>query len=54
MRSTIRGAYMYGRDSLTLEDYLESPILATPFRILDRCLETDGACAVFHLARARP
>ncbi len=38
-------AYMYGRP-LTLEQYLESPTMATPFRILDCCLETDGACAV--------
>lgn len=38
-------AYMYGRP-LTLEDYLNSPMLATPFRVLDCCLETDGASAV--------
>ncbi len=38
-------AYMYDRP-LTLEQYLESPMMATPFRILDCCLETDGACAV--------
>ncbi|PON17109.1 transporter [Candidatus Entotheonella serta] len=38
-------AYMYGCP-LTLEQYLESPTMATPFRNLDCCLETDGACAV--------
>jgi acetyl-CoA acetyltransferase len=38
-------AYMYGRP-LTIENYLKSPMLASPFRILDCCLETDGACAV--------
>ena len=38
-------AYMYGR-TLTMEQYLQSPMVASPFRILDCCLETDGACAV--------
>ena len=38
-------AYMYGR-TLTMEQYLQSPMVASPFRVLDCCLETDGACAV--------
>src|SRR5262245_49949666 len=45
-------AYMYDRP-LTMEGYRQSPLLASPFRLLDCCLETEGACAVVVTTRDR-
>lgn len=38
-------AMMYGRP-ITLEDHRSSRWIAEPLRLLDCCLDTDGACAV--------
>ena len=38
-------AQMNGRE-LDMEAYLQSPLLSSPLRLFDYCLETDGACAV--------
>jgi acetyl-CoA acetyltransferase len=38
-------ALMRGR-TMTLEDYLASPVIAGPYRMFDCCLESDGAAAV--------
>lgn len=34
------------RPPITLVDHQNSPMIVEPFRLLDICLETDGACAV--------
>ncbi len=45
-------AQMYDR-KMTLQTYLDSPILTDPLRLFDYCLETDGACAVVVTSAAR-
>ncbi|MDB6000663.1 MAG: hypothetical protein JWP52_2362 [Rhizobacter sp.] len=38
-------AIMHGK-ALAMSDYLNARMIATPFRLYDCCLESDGACAV--------
>ena len=42
-------AHMHGRP-ITLQDVMDSPVLAWPIRLLDICPRTDGACAVVFAA----
>ena len=39
------GAQMAERP-MTMDDYLAAPMVSSPLRLFDYCLETDGACAV--------
>ena len=43
------------KDPITLEDHQNSPMLADPFRLLDCCLQTDGAaaCVITRADRAK-
>ncbi len=34
------------RTPITLDDYMNARRIATPFRVYDMCLESDGACAI--------
>lgn len=43
------------KDPITLDDHQNSPMLADPFRLLDCCLQTDGAaaCVITRADRAK-
>ena len=40
--------YAHLRKEVTIEEVLNSPMLADPLRLLDMCPRTDGACAVIY------
>lgn len=41
------------RQPIMLDDYMKSRMIVEPFRVLDICLESDGACAVLVTSRDR-
>lgn len=45
-QNAIKNERAMQREPITMDDYLNSKKIVDPFRMLDICLETDGACAV--------
>jgi acetyl-CoA acetyltransferase len=45
-KNASRNPRAFFRDPLTVEDVLNSRLIADPLHLLDCCVETDGACAV--------
>lgn len=46
----LNNPYAHLRKPITVEDVMESPMLAYPIKLLDVCPRTDGACAVVFAA----
>ncbi|HDI78461.1 MAG TPA: thiolase family protein [Desulfobacteraceae bacterium] len=45
-KNALKNPYAHLRKEITVEDVLNSPMLAYPIKFLDICPRTDGACAV--------
>ncbi|MFH1833538.1 MAG: thiolase family protein [bacterium] len=44
--NALRNPYAHNRMAVTVEDVMNSPMLAYPIKFLDMCPRSDGACAV--------
>ena len=45
-KNALKNPYAHLRKEITVEDVLNSPMLAYPIKLLDMCPRTDGACAI--------
>lgn len=48
--NALNNPYAHNRMKVTVEDVLNSPMLAYPIKLLDMCPRSDGACAVIFAA----
>ena len=52
-KNALKNPHAHLRKEITVEDVLNSPMLAYPIKLLDICPRTDGACAVIYAAEDR-
>jgi acetyl-CoA C-acetyltransferase len=52
-KNALKNPYAHLRKEITVEDVLNSPMLAYPIKLLDICPRTDGACAVVYASEDR-
>ena len=52
-KNALKNPYAHLRKEITVDDVLNSPMLAYPIKLLDMCPRTDGACAVVFASEDR-